>query len=352
MTKRRMLVVSCVVMIGVASVALGQIPAGAFVVPVVVKSPGAGGSFWSTDLYLSNLGTQSTTVSAHFFRENTANTFNGTFAKSGVVIKPGETLKVTDVVGTWFPSAGSSTKGWLFVANTTPVDCRQENRVPAKLAISTRVYNTPTPGSTFGQIVESAWGTMNGSKFPSVFTGIRNTGTSKPGFRTNVGIANLSTVAITVNMKLFRGNGVQAGGTISRSVPALSLSQWELTSLGFPALTDATGKLEVTLVNPTYDPCSDGQTAPACLDRCEDGCGGRYGFNGPKMFVAYASNVDNTTGDGENLLPVIDWQAFNDWSSAYRDANCPDDDDIERLSRAARRLGFEIRRDTTFRVLD
>ncbi|MGV8038979.1 MAG: hypothetical protein AB2L07_02480 [Thermoanaerobaculaceae bacterium] len=331
-----------------ASTGVAQIPMSAHVVPVVVKAPGAGGSNWLADLFVTNLGTTTATFSAHYFKSGSANTFNGTFAKANVNLAAGQTLKVTDVVGYWFPSAGTNTKGWLFIADTKPVNCSDDNRVGAKLAVSTRVYNAAGGGGTFGQIVESAWSTTNTSTFPSVFTGIRNGGTAIPGFRTNVGVANLSAVTITVEFKLFKLGGAQLGGAIRKDIPALSLLQWDLQTLGLPVSTEGGGRLEVALVNANYDPCVEGQTAPSCMNRCETQCNAKYGFGTQKVFIAYASNVDNKTGDGENLLPVIDWAAFNEWSNSYKNAHCPSRDDIEALSRAARRFGFDLRRDPTF----
>lgn len=352
MRARHIALESVVILLLGAATAVAQIPMSVHVVPVVVKSPGSKSSTWVTDLFVTNLDTKSAVFSAHYFRTGVANTFNGSFARPYFALAPGQTLKVTDVVGTWFPSAGSSSKGWLFLADTKATDCADENRTSAKLAVSTRVYNKAGGGATFGQIVESAWSTTNTSTFPSVFTGIRNTGLTAPGFRTNVGVANLSAITITVEMKLFKLNGSQHGSAVRRDIPALSLTQWELGSLGFPVFTDGGGRLEVALVNANYDPCVEGTTAPGCMNRCEEGCNGKYGFGTQKVFIAYASNVDNSTGDGENLLPVIDWAAFNKWSTDYKNAHCPDKDDAEALARAARRLGFEIRRDPTFRKID
>lgn len=335
-----------------AATATAQVPMSSHVVPVVVKAPGAKNSNWVTDLFVTNLGTESAVFSAHYFRTGVPNTFNGTFAKPNITLASGQTLKVTDVVGTWFPTAGTNTKGWLFLADTKPINCADENRENAKLAVSTRVYNQAGAGATYGQIVEASWSTTNTSTFPSVFTGIRNGGQAVPGFRTNVGVANLSAVMITVEFKLFKLNGSQSGSAVRKDIPALSLTQWDLQALGLPVSTDGGGRLEVSLVNPNYDPCIEGSTAPGCMSRCEEGCNGKYGFGAQKVFIAYASNVDNSTGDGENLLPVIDWAAFNRWSSDYKEAHCPGSDDMEALRRAARRFGFEISRDPTFRKIE
>ncbi len=323
-----------------------QVPMPVYVVPVVVKAPGANGTSWSTDLFISNLGTRQAKVSAHYFVSGRTNTFNGTFAKPDVTLAVGQTLIVQDLIGSWFPSAGTSTKGWLFIADTGPIDCAADEPEAAKLAVSTRVFNQAGGGATYSQIVEASWGAFNMSAEPTVFTGIRNQGTAVPGSRTNVGVANLATVPITVEVKAIRSGGAQAG-VATREIPALSLQQWDLQSLGIPPFGIG-GRVEVRLVNPNYDPCADGENAPGCIDRCTEGCNGRYSFSDVKVFVAYASNVDNTTGDGENMLPVIDHLAFYDWVGDYQDANCPDKSGAM-LEGALRRLGFARPDQPTFR---
>jgi hypothetical protein len=339
--------------IGLASVVLllavdagAQAPLPVYVVPVVVKAPGAGGTTWSTDLFVTNLGTRQVKVSAHYFVAGRTNTFNGTFAKPDVTLVAGQTLLVSDVIGTWFPSAGANTKGWLFIADTSPVDCTADEPEVAKLAVSARVFNRASATATYGQIVEASWAAMNMSAEPTVFTGIRNGGTAVPGSRTNLGVANLSTVPITVEIKAYRSGGAQAGVT-TRDIPALSLQQWDMQSLGFPTF-GAGGRVAIRLVSPNYNPCDDGESTPGCVDRCTEGCNGRYSFSDVKLFVAYASNVDNATGDGENMLPVIDHMAFYEWVGDYVDSNCPDKAGAM-FDSVARRLGFTRSEEPTFR---
>jgi hypothetical protein len=336
----------------VSSLAMAQVPMPVYVVPVVVKAPGANSTNWSTDLFLTNLGAQTASVSAHYFPAGQANTFNGTFAKPDMSLTAGQTLIVSDVVGSWFPAAGANTKGWLFIADTGAINCNDDQPQVAKLAVSARVFNSTGGGATFGQIVEAAWGSINLSGEPTVFTGIRNNGAAKPGSRTNIGVANLSTVPISVEIKLFRSSGALAG-TATRQISALSLGQWYLQSLGFPAFSGG-GRVEVRLVEPSFpnfDPCADGDSAlPGCIDRCAEGCNGRYTFSNVKSFIAYASNVDNVTGDGENMLPVVDHLAFYEWMSDYVDAYCPDKGQ-SLLKGVARRLGLEWSTEPTFRKI-
>jgi hypothetical protein len=333
----------------VSSVAMAQVPMPFYVVPVVVKAPGASNTNWSTELFVTNLGTQTAWVSAHYFPDGQGNTFNGIFAKPDISLTAGQTLIVRDVVGSWFPNAGANTKGWLFIADTGAINCSDDDPQVAKLAVSARIFNSTGGGATFGQIVEAAWGSFNLSAEATVFTGIRNNGTAKPGSRTSIGVANLSTVPISVEIKLFRSGGALAG-TATRQITALSLGQWNLQSLGFPAFSGgAGGRVEVRLIGPNFDPCADEDSAhPGCIDRCAEGCNGRYSFSNVKSFIAYATNVDNLTGDGENMLPVVDHPAFYELMSDHVDANCPERGQFL-LESVARRLGLEWSSEPTFR---
>ena len=303
--------------------ALAQLASPGWIVPVVVKSPGLGGTSWAADIFLTNLGTEQVELSAHFFKGGQANTFDGVFSKPNVQILPGRTLQVLDVVGTWFPDEGNRTKGWLFIADTGEADCNDEDRDLAKVIVSTRVYNKAGGGATYGQIVEAMWTSVNTSQFPSVFTGVRNEGNVQPGFRTNLGVVNVSTAPIEMEITLFRANGSVAAST-TRTRPALSMEQWSLGNLGFPTFSSSGGRLEVRLTNPNINPCEDSEEPTVCVDLCDEGCDGKYGFGETKAFIAYASNVDNITGDGENMIPVVDQISYFEWVSDFIDANCPE----------------------------
>lgn len=313
------------VLLCLAAPVAAQIPAPGFVVPVVVKAPGFEGSNWATDLFLTNLGDQNVVFSAHYFPEKSANTFSGNFAKTNITLQKGRTLQITDVVGTWFPGQGANTKGWLLLADTTPVNCNADERDLAQVIVAARVYNSAGGGATYGMIVESSLLSINASPFPSVFTGIRHQGSTKPGFRTSVGVANLSTSLTTVEITLYDKNG-SVRGQVAKDVKPLSLMQWTLDKLGFPVLGSQGGRLEVAIVNPNFDPCSEVAGTGVCFDVCDSECGGKISFGPVKAIVPYVSNTDNLTGDGETILPVIDQLGFYNWANEFTEANCPDDE--------------------------
>lgn len=324
----------------VAMSASAQIPMSGFVIPVVAKSPGALGTNWATDVWISNIGAEDREFSAHFFRSGQANSFNGNFSKTGILVRKGRTVQAIDVIGTWFPGAGSSVKGWILIADTTPVNCNDDNRKTAKAIVATRLYNKIGDGSSFGQIFESSLLAINSSPFPSNFTAIRNRAKSTtPGARTNVGVANISTSAITVQIRLMKSGGVVAG-TAERTIPPLSHNQWSLGDLGFAAFGATAGRLEVQLKFgfQYFDPCNDGLASGTCMDVCDEDCDGKYGFGSIPAFVPYVSNIDNDTGDGEVILPVFDQLGYVEWQDAYMETHCPDKREDSLLAHAYRQL--------------
>ena len=316
----------CVIaMLCLALPATAQLPFSFFVVPVVVKAPGLDGSNWASDFFLTNIGNDTRVFSANYFPENQENTFKGKFAKTGISVRAGETRRVTDVVGTWFPTAGANTKGWLLVADITPTDCEDDGRTTAEAIVATRVYNSVGGGSTYGMIVESSLFAINTSTFPSIFTGIRHQGeNAKPGFRTSVGVANISTTWLNVEITLYDSAGAQKGQAV-KDIKPLSLRQWSLDKLNFPVLDSDGGRLEVRIVDSNINPCTDTSASVACTDVCNPDCAGSYGFGAVKAIVPYVSNTDNLTGDGETVLPVVDWLGFYAWADQYVEDNCPDE---------------------------
>jgi hypothetical protein len=274
----------------------------------------------------------------------------------GVTVQPGDTLRVADVIGTWFPSAGSDTKGWMLVADTTPVNCNDDNRAMAEAIAATRVYNSVGGGATYGMVVESSLLSVNASPFPSVFTGVRHQGeNAKPGFRTSLGVANLGAVWTGVEITLYDHNGVMVGQT-TKSIKPLSMMQWSLDQLGLPTLGANGGRLEVRIPNPNLDPCAESSSAFGCFDVCDPACSGGYAFGDVQAIVPYVSNTDNITGDGETILPVVNQLEFYTWANEYIEDNCPAEKDTPLLkhwmNHIDKRLDGRDRMPPTFRKIE
>lgn len=321
---RKAMLVSAAALCLLSPPAAAQLMNSFHLVPVIVKAPGLGGTFWQSDLSISNLSPTAVTVGAKYFPSDVANTFNGTFPKS-VSIGAGQTLLVQDVLGTWFPSAGNG-KGFLVLADTTPVNCNVSKPPTAYsglLAVTSRTYNTGDPKGTYSTAVDPNLTGANWTTYPSVIPGVRHTGTTAPGYRTNLSVANFSTGVIVVFIRIFNSAGalLYEGG---HGIEALSFRQWTLGDFGVSNLGAGAGRIEVSLQSSLVpDPCASPAEA-FCSNPCDpQKCPTKYAMRTQPTFYAYASTIDNGTGDGTVVSPLIDWQGWNKYVGDYTKGHCP-----------------------------
>lgn len=321
---RKALLVLATVTCLLSSAAAAQLVNSFHFVPVIAKAAGVGGTFWQSDVSISNLGASTITLGARYFPADVANTFNGTFPKN-VSIGAGQTLLVQDVLGTWFPSAGSG-KGFLILADISPVNCNVSSpptSYPGLLAVTSRTYNTGDPKGTYSTAADPNLLGMNWTTFPSVIPGVRHTGTTAPGFRTNLSAANFSTTRIVIEIRIYTASGFLVMER-AETVEALSFRQWTLADLGVPNLGAGAGRIEVRL-DPVLvpNPCTS-VTDTFCSNPCDpQKCPTKYAMRSQPTFFVYGSMVDNGTGDGVLLSPVVDWQGYNKWAGDYKDTHCP-----------------------------
>ncbi len=296
----RRLVLLALIAILTASVAAAQVALPFHLIPISSKLKGAAETDWVTDLTIVNIGTRAGTVGIHYFPAAQGNTFDGIFMKQ-VPLGPGEGLLVKDLIASYFPAYGTSTSGFIGVAHDR-LACDGD---ALRLAVTSRVYNNANPSKTFGQTVESSLFAANFTDLPSIIAGVRHNGLTVPGYRTNVGVTNVSTRAINVTIKVIRDDGSVAGSG-TRTVEALSVRQW---GLGEFVSSLESGRIEITMdrANMLANRCAviDEETQ-ICFNPCSDRCV-RYTFPLTGAFIAWASKVDNGSGDAEFLLPVMDW---------------------------------------------
>jgi hypothetical protein len=296
----------------VALDAVAQVPMPIHVIPVIGKMKGGAGTDWVSDVMISNVSDRNATVGVRYFPANQANTFDGSFPKS-LNLPARNSVLAKDAVATWFATAGTSTSGILVIADVTPVNCS----APADIALvaTSRTYNAADKSKTYGQSIPSNWAGVNFTRARTFLTGIRQE-SGVPGYRSNVGVANLSTVQIGVTITFYgqKGNVV---ATAKKTIPPLSLGQWALGDLGVASLpaSGAWASVVMDASSIKIDPCDDDATF-ACMSRCGDGCGGKYSFSKSGAFIAYVSKVDNGSGDAEFLPGIVDFESFNN--------SCPD----------------------------
>jgi len=276
--------VRLVVSLVVAAILLGIVPAAQaqfvmpmHLIPVIARLHGAQGTFWKSDLSISNVGTVDATVQAAFFREKKANQFPLSFPVS-VTVPAGDTVTVEDVLGTWFPNEGD-TKGALLILSPT---------TGAALAVASRTYNAADPKGTYGQAVPSAFLNMIFGVGQAIVPGIRN----DDNYRSSIGILNIGPKAAKAHITFFDASG-KAVAEQTKTIQSFSLEQWNVSKLGLPKL-DKPGRAVVTLDVSTsgYDPCDVGT------------------FLMSSVLLVYGSTVDNRTGDAVFSMGQVQWDEY------------------------------------------
>jgi hypothetical protein len=301
-------------------VAVGQISMPIHVVPVVGNVAVDKAAPWRTDLEVVNLSAVPSVVGLRFFPEKTANAFDGTFAQT-LALAPGETRKVTDVLSAHFAELRGR-RGWLLVADATPIDCKAAERpYPALLMLSSRTYRDGSKGA--GGAVQPSWLAVNATPFPSVLMG-STAPTAAAASRRSIGVANVSTSALKVRIQQLDPRG-QPRGSADRTVPALSLGMWTLSELKLPQAPGG-GRIEVALAeDPAINPCTMAQMPRPCADPCDPKvCSQRYRLPAAPAFYAFSLVADHASGVAEFTAPSIDYVGAVRYINEYRQKRCPD----------------------------
>jgi hypothetical protein len=220
-----------------------------WLLPSSARVQGAG-AFWTTDLSLRNAGTAAATATVKFLGHSGDGT-NG--PETPVTLAPGETWTRSDVLSSLFG----------LTADWGPILVRSESSGLVVLGQT----STPGGGGTFGQSVPAFTpGDLVGAT-PRSIVGVRQ----DASFRTNLMLANATEAALDVDVALL----AQGGTTLaSRRVPLGPLSFAQLNVAGDLGISNVSGATFL-LSTPTT--------------------GGR--------FAAYASVIDQKTGDPRTLLP-------------------------------------------------
>ena len=192
-----------------SAVYLGTRAESSWIVPVVARSPGASGTFWSSSVSLWNSSGTTAWVDLEYLPELTDNSAGGVYAPS-VRLEPGATVVLDDLLVNWFGI--DSGKGVLAVEATEPI------------TITSRVFTDGPRGGTSGNGVRAVPASAFGDS-DKVLPGVRTIG----GFRTSVGlVTGDDRVSFTIQLR-------DADGTLlaSRavSVPPRTLRQWSVQQL-------------------------------------------------------------------------------------------------------------------------
>jgi hypothetical protein len=217
-------------------------------IPVVAQTRGAGGSFWNTELWISNPTSRKGSYGLVFLPSGHDNTRLLSVEPEGRDIAAGATVHLTGVVP-------PNSTGALRVVTTDG------------LVVRCRVFNTRGRGSAGQMVPLLTVGTMIQPGERGILVPLLRGGQ----LRTNLGVFNPSPHAVAVQIEILDGSGETVGGA-SYNVEAGSQLQLNDVLLGFRV----TG--------------------------CER-CRGIVTANGP--VAAYAAVVDNRTGAATFIQPAI-----------------------------------------------
>jgi len=150
------------------------------VLPIVGRFPGAGGTQWRTDVFISNPYSPTAAVTVTFY------VAGGAPITRSFSIAPYSTISLPDIVQNNFGMSNSS--GQLLLSCSTSIEARA------------RIYNAGNPAGQFGQNVPGI-GLSQLSRQAYVY-GL----SGLAGNRVNVGIANPNDVTVIVSMRIYDKN--------------------------------------------------------------------------------------------------------------------------------------------------
>lgn len=223
--------------------------------PTTARSQGATGSFFTTDVWISNGSDANVTLQAEFLRAGGQD--NSSPPKTSLVVNAHQSRVVNNILGSLFGVQDN----WF-----GPIRFSVPGSAADRIAIVSRTSTPSTDGTpgTYGLSVE-ARDVSTGSTAPICLTGL----TQNTAFRSNVGIINLTGNPAPYGLALLNSTGATLA-TASSSLAPFAAAQSSLTSL-FPSAVTPSSNLDglTVIVTPSNE-----------------------------ALMAYATPVDNSTGDG------------------------------------------------------
>jgi hypothetical protein len=217
--------------------------------PAAAHTPGVNGSFWSTDVWIYQQG--ATLVHLWFNPEGE----DGTSTESVVVPLSDPVTHLADVVTTLF--GRDEGVGSIHYLADGPV------------VVESRTFTTAPGGGSFGQTIPGI--PIAGASIPgtSQSDALRMVVDQSSGFRSNLGLVNVSPVQTTAQVDVFTADGAPAPGSSSFTV--------DLPPFAMQQINDLLSRL---------DPGERAGLVVRVSVASEEG-----------GLLAYLSTVDNTTND-------------------------------------------------------
>jgi hypothetical protein len=281
-SKRFSLAVLSMLMLATAASASAFRAADIVYLPAVARLQGAGGSFFKTDVTITNTSTSRVVVQVAYVEGSGDNSTAPNTLITLPTFAPGERRELIDIAQSALGRENAN--GYLIFFSCREggncTDCDTNGDDCLNITVQGRIYND-TPGGTFGQSFPGIpWysyaaltSTAQGTDRLSI-NGIRN----NTEYRTNIGLVNASQFSSTVlRLRLFNTTGTQIG-EMNQTLGPLGRIQFPVTQIaaGF------TGDGYVTIEQVSATP------APGQNDAVPG-------------FFAYGSLLDNRTSDPTTL---------------------------------------------------
>lgn len=201
-------IVSLIVAVAVCLPAVAQVN-DTYVIPAVGRTAGGGGTMWTSSVYVFNPQPYTLHISITYLPRF------GEIGDEVLLELPANMTAVTDnVLGEWFETSGS---GSLLFATFPEDNPSVEDSVVARsFLVRSRTFNTGGSGGTYGQGIPGTYIGLLDDGISSIAEGVRNIGTPGiSGFRTNVGVANLSDETAWLLVVVYDENGQVVGNTFN-----------------------------------------------------------------------------------------------------------------------------------------
>jgi hypothetical protein len=255
----------------------GSASAQTLYVPASANAEGAEGTRWQTDLQVKAGGVDGATFTVELLqeREDNSDPLSAEFT-----VAAGQSLRLRALIADVFEFTGSA--------------ALRATATRGSILVTSRTFNDD-PGGTYGQNVPAfdedeatAYGTT------ATLLQLSRSSTLESGFRTNIGFVNVTHQAITLAVELYDAQGTLLGSVNRRLQP-----------YGYRQINDVFAAVDAADVADGYAKVTTTTEA------------GR--------FIAYASVVDNRSGDAVFIagqaddLPTIEQKRLVVFEGFYRD---------------------------------
>ncbi|HNX49700.1 MAG TPA: pre-peptidase C-terminal domain-containing protein [Thermoanaerobaculaceae bacterium] len=277
--------------------------------PAAAHLGGSAGTNWRTDPEIHNPGPASATFTIELLKRDQP---NPSPASRSFSLDPGRSIRYPDVLDQVFGFSGSAT------LRVRPSQ--------GKVMVTGRTYNDVSTG-TFGQFIPGVSGTRGFAAGETArLVQLAQSADASRGFRTNLGLVNISAVPATITVTLSRGDGTVVG---TKSYP-LGAFEFKQIDRIFSSVT---------------------------TQGVDDGFAVLTTASAGAAFLAYASVIDNRSGDPiyipaarpeeANADPCLATIRLGASSEGEWTTECPS---VHREGRYAKYYSFTLTSSTTVRI--